>query len=179
MSNEALSFAERNVPRYTSYPTAPHFNSRVTASTYAGWLSALPGHARLSLYLHVPFCRELCFYCGCHTQAVQRQQPIDEYAAALRAEIAMLAHYLQGQPICQIHWGGGTPSLLAPQELLAIAELLDRTFDVSAVREHAIELDPRYVTPQLVDCLVSIGINRASVGVQDLSPHVQKAIGRI
>ena len=179
MSSEALLLAERNVPRYTSYPTAPHFNTGVTAATYSSWLSDLSDRTRLSLYFHVPFCRELCFYCGCHTQAVQRQQPIDEYTAALKAEIAILAQCLQRQPISQVHWGGGTPSLLAPRGLLGIAETLNRTFDFTTIREHAIELDPRYVSPELVDCLVKIGVNRASLGVQDLSPHVQHAIGRI
>jgi len=179
MSVEALLLAERSVPRYTSYPTAPHFTPDVRAADYRDWLAQLPADASLSLYLHVPFCRELCLYCGCHTKAVRKQGPVDNYAAALEAEIALLGRRLDGRPMAQIHWGGGTPSLLGPERLRAITSKLSAYFDVSAIREHAIELDPRYVTPALVDCLARMGVNRASLGVQDLSPHVQRAIGRV
>jgi oxygen-independent coproporphyrinogen-3 oxidase len=172
-------FAERAVPRYTSYPTAPHFKPGVGPSTYAAWLEQMPPSARASIYLHVPFCRSLCHYCGCHTKAARQLAPIDEYAGDLAREIRLLAGPLLAQPVRQIHWGGGTPSILGPDNLLALNDELERTFSTRALREHAIELDPRYVNPPLVHALARIGVTRASLGVQDLSPHVQHAIGRV
>ena len=86
----SLALAERNVPRYTSYPSAPHFSARIGPDTYRDWLAALPRAARVSLYLHVPFCTELCFYCGCNTRAVRKRAPVDTYAEQLIAEIALL-----------------------------------------------------------------------------------------
>jgi oxygen-independent coproporphyrinogen III oxidase len=179
MSIELHLLAERSVPRYTSYPTAPHFHAGVGPDIYASWLETLPPEARLSLYLHVPFCRELCHYCGCHTKAVHRRAPVDDYARALKAEIAIVGRHLRGQPVSHWHWGGGTPSMLRPDQFLELSDELARYIDLGAVREHAVELDPRYVTPELVAGLVRIGVNRASLGVQDLAPDVQQAIGRI
>ena len=120
MSSEDLLLAERNVPRYTSYPTAPHFSNAVTPDVYAGWLSQLPADARVSLYLHVPYCRELCHYCGCHTQAVRKDGPIDAYAQALKAEIETLGRHLRQQSVTHLHWGGGTPSILPTQRIIEV-----------------------------------------------------------
>jgi oxygen-independent coproporphyrinogen-3 oxidase len=174
----ALALAERNVPRYTSYPTAPHFSAAVDAGVYCGWLEALPRAATLSLYIHVPFCTELCHYCGCNTRAVRKREPIDAYAERLLEEIALLS-MLDGRKLTHLHWGGGTPSILGPEWLQKIADRLGATFDLSALKEHAIELDPRRLDRALVCALKTIGITRASLGVQDVSPHVQQAIGRI
>lgn len=177
-----LSFhalAERNVPRYTSYPTAPHFSDAVGAETYAQWLGALAPEADLSLYIHVPFCTDICFYCGCHTKAVRRREPIDRYAERLIGEIAQVAQAVGRRRVTHLHWGGGTPSILGPRWLMAIAERLGAAFDLSGLVEHAIELDPRHVSAELVQALSVIGVNRASLGVQDFTPQVQKAIGRI
>jgi oxygen-independent coproporphyrinogen-3 oxidase len=179
MSTEVNLLAERSVPRYTSYPTAPHFHAGVGADIYASWLEALPLQAALSLYLHVPFCHELCHYCGCHTKAVRQRAPVDEYARALKAEIGVVGLHLRGQPVGHWHWGGGTPSMLTPDQFSELCDELARHVDLGAVREHAIELDPRYVTPELVAGLARIGVNRASLGVQDLAPDVQQAIGRV
>jgi oxygen-independent coproporphyrinogen III oxidase len=104
-----LTLAERAVPRYTSYPTAPHFSPDVEADTYAAWLAALPTQATLSLYLHVPYCSELCLYCGCTTKAVRQAAPVAAYADLLRAEIDRLAAAIGGRRIVRLHWGGGTP----------------------------------------------------------------------
>jgi oxygen-independent coproporphyrinogen-3 oxidase len=179
MSLEMHLLAERAVPRYTSYPTAPHFNSRVTAATYRDWLVRLPPDARLSLYLHVPFCRDLCFYCGCHTRAVKQHAPVEDYAASLKDEIRSLGQILGPHPVSAIHWGGGTPSQLGPEQLFAVKNALDAAFESDVASEHAIELDPRYVGSALVRALADIGVNRASLGVQTLSPHVQHAMGRV
>ena len=174
----SLAIAERNVPRYTSYPTAPHFSAAIGPEVYAGWLEQLPREATLSLYIHVPFCTELCLYCGCNTRAVRKREPIDAYAARLIDEIALIGA-LKGRKLSHLHWGGGTPSILGPQWLETIAAKLASLFDLSALQEHAIELDPRRLDRPLVATLARIGVNRASIGVQDVSPHVQRAIGRV
>ena len=176
--NRPFALAERNVPRYTSYPTAPHFSAAVTPWLYRQWLEALPHEASLSLYIHVPFCQELCHYCGCNTRAVRKRGPVDAYAEELLKEIALLG-LLAGRRLAHLHWGGGTPSILGPQWLETIAAKLASQFDVSALREHAIELDPRRVDPALVRALKAIGITRASLGVQDVSDDVQRLIGRV
>jgi oxygen-independent coproporphyrinogen III oxidase len=170
---------ERAVPRYTSYPTAPNFSAAVDANVYRSWLAGLPGEATLSLYLHVPFCRELCHYCGCHTKATLRDEPIEAYAQRLAEEIALVGSHAGKRKVTHIHWGGGTPSILDDDLLKFVADELAHRFDLSAIREHAIELDPRYVTRPLVQALRDIGVNRASLGVQDFSAHVQQAAGRI
>ncbi len=176
---EAHVLAEQNVPRYTSYPTAPHFPQDVGPDVYTAWLAELPAGAPLSLYLHVPFCRELCLYCGCHTKAIRQQEPIDAYAAMLIAEIDLVAERVGAHPVSHLHWGGGTPSSLGGLNLARIVARLEQLFDLSAVREHAIELDPRHLDRSLARILAGLGVNRASLGVQDFSPHVQEAIGRI
>jgi oxygen-independent coproporphyrinogen-3 oxidase len=170
---------ERAVPRYTSYPTAPNFSAAVDANVYRSWLDGLPGEATLSLYLHVPFCRELCHYCGCHTKATLRDEPIEAYAQRLVEEIALVANHAGRRKVTHIHWGGGTPSILDADLLKFVTDELAHRFDLSAIREHAIELDPRYVTRPLLQALRDIGVNRASLGVQDFSAHVQQAAGRI
>jgi oxygen-independent coproporphyrinogen-3 oxidase len=174
----SLALAERNIPRYTSYPTAPHFSAAVGPQTYAQWLSALPPAASLSLYIHVPFCTELCHYCGCHTRAVRKREPVEAYAERLLDEIALLTP-LRGRRLTHLHWGGGTPSILGPQWLETIAARLASLCDLSGLKEHAIELDPRRLDKPLVRTLRAIGVTRASLGVQDAAPHVQRAIGRV
>ena len=174
----ALALAERNVPRYTSYPTAPHFSKTVGPELYGEWLSKLLRDASLSIYIHVPFCTELCFYCGCHTKAVRKREPVDAYAQQLLDEIALLDR-VGGRKLTHLHWGGGTPSILGPAWLEVIAAKLASRFDLSALKEHAIELDPRRIDRALVRSLAAIGVNRASLGVQDVSPEVQRVIGRV
>src|SRR5512141_2277078 len=137
-----FALAERNVPRYTSYPTAPHFSAAVTAGVYRQWLADLPEQATFSLYIHVPFCTELCHYCGCNTRAVRKREPVDAYAERLLDEIALIDG-LNGARLAHLHWGGGTPSILGPQWLETIAGKLASRFDLGALKEHAIELDPR------------------------------------
>jgi oxygen-independent coproporphyrinogen-3 oxidase len=176
--NTSLPLAERNVPRYTSYPTAPHFSAAVGPELYGEWLGQLPRDAKLSLYIHVPFCTEMCFYCGCNTRAVRKREPVDAYAEQLLEEIALLRD-LSGHKLTHLHWGGGTPSILGAEWFETITARLASRFDLSALKEHAIELDPRRLDRPLVQTLAAIGVNRASLGVQDTAPHVQQAIGRI
>jgi oxygen-independent coproporphyrinogen-3 oxidase len=179
MTSKACIFAEQAAPRYTSYPTAPHFSAAVGPDTYADWLEALPGDATLSLYLHVPFCAELCHYCGCNTKVVRRRGPVEAYADLLEREIDLLAARTAQQTISTIHWGGGTPSMLGPNRLVALTDRLANAFNCATLSEHAIELDPRHIDRPLVKSLATIGVTRASLGVQEFSPRVQQAIGRI
>jgi oxygen-independent coproporphyrinogen III oxidase len=175
----ALVLAERKVPRYTSYPTAPHFSAAVGPESYAHWLGAVPPTATLSLYLHVPYCRELCHYCGCHTKMVRRTEPLQAYADLLAGEIALIARQIGSRRVGHIHWGGGTPSMLGAARLVELAARLRDTFDCCDVGEHAIELDPRSMDASLAAALGRMGIDRVSLGVQDFTPRVQDAIGRI
>lgn len=174
-----LTLLERNVPRYTSYPTAPHFSPQIGAERYAGWLAALPAETTLSLYLHVPFCTELCHYCGCNTKATRQRGPVDAYAEHLLAEIKLISALTGRRKAVHLHWGGGTPSILGADWLRRIVDALGEAFDLSTLKEHNIELDPRRMTQPLVTALAEIGVNRASLGVQEFAPHVQHAIGRI
>ena len=111
---------DRPGPRYTSYPTAPHFGPSVDARTYSAWLESLPGTATLSLYLHVPFCQQLCHYCGCNTKAVRQSAPVETYAAVLSREVDLVAARTGCRRVSHLHWGGGTPSILGPDRLRAL-----------------------------------------------------------
>jgi oxygen-independent coproporphyrinogen-3 oxidase len=179
MSIQHLAAAERAVPRYTSYPTAPHFGPAIDAKIYGAWLESLSGAATLSVYLHVPFCQQLCNYCGCNTKAVRQSAPVEAYAAVLAREVDLVAARTGRRRVSHLHWGGGTPSILGPDRLRAVVAALDARFDLAALLEHAIELDPRLVAPALAGALVESGVNRVSLGVQEFSPAVQRAIGRI
>ncbi len=175
----SLVLAETSAPRYTSYPTAPHFHEGVDARTAVQWLGDLRPGASLSLYLHVPYCRAICNYCGCNTKAALRDAPLDAYAATLIREIGLVAQASGTHGVSHVHWGGGTPSLLGAHRLREVWRRLGEAFDVAHLNEHAIELDPRTVDEDLAQGLAEIGVSRVSFGVQDLNAHVQQAIGRV
>lgn len=179
MTLKACILAEQAVPRYTSYPTAPHFTAAVGPEIYADWLRALSADTTLSLYLHVPYCAKLCLYCGCNTKIVRRRDPIDAYADTLAREIERVAALTGRHKVSSIHWGGGTPSMLGASRLAELADGIAVEFDLSDISEHAIEIDPRQCDPEFVRTLAAIGVNRASLGVQEFSAHVQEAIGRV
>lgn len=168
------------VPRYTSYPTAAEFSDAVGKTDAARWLGRLDSDTSVSLYLHVPYCRQLCYYCGCHAKTFRKDAVIVTYCQALAAEIATVATAI-GKPlrVGRIHWGGGTPTSLGVDGLASTIGALRRHFRVEEGAEHAIELDPRLVTAELAGSLARLGITRASLGVQDTNPLVQAAIGRL
>ncbi|WP_439596153.1 oxygen-independent coproporphyrinogen III oxidase [Falsiroseomonas sp.] len=174
-----LALAERSVPRYTSYPTAPHFHAGVGSAEYSDWLAALAPEATLSLYLHVPYCAAMCAYCGCHTKVTRQQAPIEAYVESLIAEIHLLAAATPARRVTHLHWGGGTPSMLGEAGLERVMAAIAWHFDLSALAEHAIELDPRSLTRSLAKTLARLGVTRASLGVQDFNAEVQRAIGRV
>lgn len=171
---------DRPVPRYTSYPTAPHFHADVGADRYRRWIETLPADAVVSLYLHVPFCAEMCWYCGCHTKVAARYAPIADYAARLAREIALVAG-IAGRAIAvgHVHWGGVTPTQLAAYYFLRLMDVLRRHFDIRPDAEIAVEADPRTLDSARVGALAAAGVTRTSLGVQDFNDHVQKAINRI
>ena len=173
-------YSSTSVPRYTSYPPAPHFSPMVDADNYASWLSGVAGGDTVSLYLHVPYCTAICAYCGCFTKASRRPEPIAAYGQLLAREAAMVGERVTGRPrVTHMHWGGGTPSLLPADAFEAVMAALDRHFDLSDMDEHAIELDPRIVDAPLARLLAAIGVTRVSLGVQDVNEKVQAAIGRV
>jgi oxygen-independent coproporphyrinogen-3 oxidase len=178
MDARLIRYAEETAPRYTSYPTAPHFSAEVGPETHAAWLAALPAGARLSLYLHIPFCQEICWYCGCHTVATRQDAPVIDYAGALAHEIATIAAATSARRVVSIAWGGGTPNRLPATEILRLGQDLKARFDLANVEEHAVEIDPRTVTQAHAEAFAAIGADRASLGVQDFNAHVQAAIGR-
>lgn len=167
-------------PRYTSYPTAVQFTPQVTAETYRSWLQDLPAADPVSLYLHIPFCARLCWYCGCNTRAVNTHQPIGDYVQLMLAELGMLRRSLPGRMQAgAVHLGGGTPNMLNPDELAAIFGALRHTFQFTPDVEIAAELDPAVLTHDWVRAATAQGLNRASLGVQNLDRQVQQAVNRV
>jgi len=180
MRPDVLQFLDKRIPRYTSYPTALQFDGNIDATTYEQWLAAISSDLPLSVYLHVPFCKDLCLYCGCHTTAVRHYSPVAAYADLLEREIAMVGRHLPARiGVVHVHWGGGTPTILSPPDFERLMEALRRTFQLGAGCEVAVEIDPRSVTRELVSALASLGVTRASLGVQDFEERVQKAVGRL
>lgn len=174
-----LGLFDARVPRYTSYPTAPQFAGGVDAGTFTQWIEAIPEGSAISLYLHVPFCRRLCWFCACRTQGTSSDDPVIAYAQTLKAEIALLARHLpRGVRLSRLHWGGGTPTMLPPAEVHALAEAIFTVAPMAEGGEFSVEIDPNEVDDARLDALAAAGMNRASIGVQDFDPEIQKAIGR-
>ncbi len=170
---------DANVPRYTSYPPATQFAGGVTPETYRGWVREIPENARVSVYLHVPFCRHLCWFCACRTQGTSTLAPVTAYVDTLIAEIATLrAELPPGVSASRIHWGGGTPTLLPPEDIARLAEALRAAFAPTRDTEISVEIDPNEIDAPRLDALAEMGMTRASIGVQDFDPEIQKIIGR-
>jgi oxygen-independent coproporphyrinogen-3 oxidase len=174
-----LGLFDARVPRYTSYPTAPHFGGSVTPSDFTGWIESVPAGSEISLYLHVPFCRRLCWFCACRTQGTVSDEPVRAYAKVLKAEIALLkAHLAPGVRLSRLHWGGGTPTMLSPDLMRELAAEIFDVVPMGAGAEFSVEIDPMEIDAARLDALVAAGMNRASIGVQDFDPQIQAAIGR-
>ncbi|MBL8770910.1 MAG: oxygen-independent coproporphyrinogen III oxidase [Phenylobacterium sp.] len=166
-------------PRYTSYPTALQFTPSVDEAAYRQWLAALPADEPVSVYVHVPFCSRLCWYCGCNTRAVTRRKPIGEYVELLLKETELLAAAAPGRlTMNAVHLGGGTPNMLTADELEAVMSGLRGAFDAEPGLEIAAELDPAVLTRVWVQAAGRQGLRRASLGVQNLDPEVQAAVNR-
>ena len=176
----AARYGQERLPRYTSYPTAPHFSGAVGSEDYAQWLAAIPPNATASLYLHVPFCRSMCWYCGCHTKLARRDEPIAVYVGALRREFELVARQIDRRiRVDHIHFGGGTPTIMAPESFTDLMAKIRQFFFVVASAEVAIEIDPRRLSAPMIDALALGGVNRASLGVQSFDRAVQHVINRV
>jgi len=174
-----LGLFDARVPRYTSYPTAPHFASATGPADFVSWVEAIPEGAAISLYLHVPFCRRLCWFCACRTQGTSSDTPVRAYTETLLSEIALLRQHLpKGVRLARLHWGGGTPTLLEPELMRRLADAVFEMAPLAEGGEFSVEIDPNEIDSLRLDALAGAGMNRASIGVQDFDPQIQKTIGR-
>lgn len=183
MENESqlasLGLFDARVPRYTSYPTAPQFSASVDGQTLADWIRAIPPGSAVSLYVHVPFCRRLCWFCACRTQGTRTDSPVRAYVEQLKAELRIVQAILpHGVTLSHLHWGGGTPTLLPPDDIRALANAIEAVFPRSVDSEFSVEIDPNEIDEARLDALADVGMNRASIGVQDFDPDIQRIIGR-
>jgi oxygen-independent coproporphyrinogen-3 oxidase len=168
------------VPRYTSYPTAPHFNENIGSDVYSQWLSRLRHGNRVSLYAHIPYCDRLCWFCACHTRQTLRYDPVETYLKGLHKEIAAVgARVDRAARVTALHLGGGSPTLVRPADMIALKDCLATHFDFTADAEISVEMDPNDLDAERHDALAAMGMTRASLGIQDFDPKVQAAINRI
>lgn len=177
LNDDLLKKYNTNGPRYTSYPTALEFSADFH---YPDFISAAQNSQKtnLSLYIHIPFCHSLCYYCGCNKVVTRHTDKADKYLDYLAQEIAFQAQHFKGRKVTQLHLGGGTPSFLSPTQLSNLLQNLKSHFDFADDIEMSIEIDPREINLNLADHLYKLGFNRLSIGVQDIDPKVQKAINR-
>jgi oxygen-independent coproporphyrinogen-3 oxidase len=174
-----LGLFDTNVPRYTSYPTAPQFSKAVGPHQFETWLSAVAPGSKVSLYIHVPFCRRLCWFCACRTQGTQSAEPVLAYLLTLQSEIARLSQLLPaGVTLGRMHWGGGTPTLLNATMISDLAGSVTDVLPLAPGAEFSVEVDPNEIDQKRVDALSAAGMTRASIGVQDFDSTIQETIGR-
>ncbi|WBU62864.1 oxygen-independent coproporphyrinogen III oxidase [Paracoccus aerodenitrificans] len=175
-----LGLFDARAPRYTSYPPATQFRPEIDADQVAAWQVAIPENATISLYMHVPFCRRLCWFCACRTQGTQSDAPVRAYAETLLAELKLLTSRLApGIKLSRLHWGGGTPTLMPPDMIRRIAAAVFEAFPLAEGAEFSVEIDPNEIDDARMDALAEAGLTRASIGVQDFDPQIQETIGRL
>ena len=183
VSTETLKKYDVSGPRYTSYPTADRFVEAFTQDAYMLALEqrrAIAATQPLSIYVHIPFCESLCFFCACNKIVTKHHERSAEYLRYLNREIDLhIEHLGSGQTISQLHLGGGSPTFFSDEELAELMSMLKRNFVFSPSGEYSIEVDPRTVNEQRLKHLAGLGFNRLSFGVQDFDPEVQKAVHRI
>ena len=176
----SLGLFDAKVPRYTSYPTAPQFTPALTGDMFSRWITLIPEGSAISLYIHVPFCRRLCWFCACRTQGTQKDAPVRAYLEVLKAELALLKETLpKGVSLSRLHWGGGTPTLLTADMMRDLAAEIASVAPFAPDYEFSVEIDPNEIDSTRLDALAAAGMNRASIGVQDFDDEIQQAIGRI
>ncbi len=170
---------DAKVPRYTSYPPANHFAADAGALHQRDWLQAVPQGSEVSLYIHIPFCKRLCWFCACRTQGTKTLRPVDVYVNVLQQEMVQVARLLPPDVrIGRLHLGGGTPTILSPKTMTRLLKGVFDSFQRAEGFEFSVEIDPTEAAPDLLQTLADHGMNRASIGVQDFAPKVQDAIGR-
>jgi len=182
ITKETILRFDKPGPRYTSYPTAPEWSEAIKAPIYAEKLRQFGlSDKTLSLYIHIPFCESLCYFCGC-TMSVRKDEERHghEYLDHLEKEIYLISEAIGRKPLVrQLHWGGGTPSFLSEKQMVRLFKIIERHFTIDPGGEVAIEVDPRRVTQSKVETLKSLGFNRISIGLQDFDPVVQEHVNRI
>ncbi len=167
------------LPRYTSYPTAPHFEP-LSAQTYHCWMHGIMAPKRVSLYVHIPYCKALCWFCGCHMKVTNRYDLVEAYLKALEREIVLVGqHFAKGIFVNFLHFGGGSPTILEPHDFERLMAALRQAFTFERKAELAIEIDPRTVDEEKIVSYARTGIGRVSLGVQDLELRVQEAVNRV
>lgn len=167
------------VPRYTSYPPANHFQRDAGQRHQSDWLQAVPDGSDVSLYIHIPFCKRLCFFCACRTQGTKTLRPVDAYVDVLLDELrAVRAKLPSTVKMARLHLGGGTPTILSTDTMTALLTAVFASFETAPGFAFSVEIDPTEAAPQLIQTLAGFGLNRASIGVQDFAKEVQAAIGR-
>ena len=177
---KARGLFDERLPRYTSYPPAPAFTAEIGAAFQARALAALPPGEPISLYLHIPFCERLCWFCACRTQGVRSLSPVNHYLDTVEAELALIAQLVPGRlPVARMHWGGGTPTILPPELIARLTSALGKVFAFGPETEFSVEIDPTLVDADKIAALRDAGMTRASIGVQDFAPVVQSCIGRL
>ena len=179
---ELIASLPASGPRYTSYPTADRFYNEFQQPEYIATLeNTLPGSLKpVSLYVHIPFCNVICYYCGCNKVITKDTRKADEYLTYLEKEMALLAPHLHGKhKLAQLHFGGGTPTFLSDEQLERVFAMIREHFELLPNGEYSIEIDPRKVSRESVFKLGKLGFNRMSVGIQDFDPKVQAAVNRI
>lgn len=171
---------DAKVPRYTSYPPANHFQNDVGHRRQSEWLSCVESDQSVSIYVHIPFCKRLCWFCACRTQGTQTMRTVDAYVQTLLKEIsAVRATLPKTITMGRLHLGGGTPTILSPKTMKRLLSAIFDAFDPSNDFEFSVEIDPTEASEPLLQTLIDFGMNRASIGVQDFAPEVQAAIGRL
>jgi len=171
---------DAKVPRYTSYPPANRFRVGAGQAHQDTWLRALDPDKPVSLYIHIPFCRRLCWFCACRTQGTKTMRPVDDYLTAVLKEIATVAATApQGLKMERLHLGGGTPTLLTGAQMARLLGAVHAAFGATRTFEFSVEIDPTEGSDEVLNVLAKWGLGRASIGVQDFDPKVQDAIGRI
>lgn len=164
-------------PRYTSYPTALEFSDQFGETEFRQAVARYPARP-LSLYVHIPFCHKLCYFCGCNKIVTRQQHKADQYLDALEQEILHRAPLFAGRTVKQLHWGGGTPTYLNKAQISRLMNVLRGAFNFSEKMEISIEVDPREIELDVLDHLRSEGFNRLSMGVQDFNKEVQRLVNR-
>jgi len=177
---ERLGLFDAKVPRYTSYPTAPHFSADISASDVRKWITEIPRNTQISLYIHIPFCRRLCWFCACRTQGLPNLSPLAGYIERLEKELALIKSSLpKGVSLGHLHLGGGTPTILNAGQIKSLMTHVFDTLPLSKNAEISVEIDPTELDEDRVAALAEIGMTRASIGIQDFDPDIQAAIGRL
>ena len=175
-----LAQAGRTLPRYTSYPTALAFTGADDDAEARSWLTQIRPDQTLSVYTHVPFCKRLCWYCGCHTSVFHEYDRVRTFFETLKREIALWAEATPEHAGTQhLHFGGGSPNALAPADFAELMAVLGRAFRLRPDAEVAAELDPGLLTHEFIDAAIAAGVNRVSLGVQTFDPEVQQKVNRI